>query len=105
MLQGHSDSDLNGADHKITTATKVIHVARNGDLFYSQSFAALVAKTATYCSYHPNGAQLCVTAPPHPPVMVLSLLQQVLVSSEALFLVADPAALTETYKGLSHMLT
>lgn len=55
---------------------------------------------ATYCSYHPDGAQLKVTASPHPPVVVLALLQQVLVAAVALLLIAYPAAATERGAGL-----
>lgn len=51
----------------------------------------------TYCSNDPNRAQFSITASPHPPVMILSFLQQVLVASETLLLVAHPA--TETEKG------
>lgn len=75
------------------------------NIFCTQIFAALVFLTATYCFYHPNGAQLCITASPHPPVMELSLLQQVLVASKALFLIANPAAVKETCKGLNSILT
>lgn len=60
---------------------------------------------ATYCSYHPHRTQLSIAASPHPPVMVLSLLQQVLVASEALLLVAHPATATERYTGLNTWLT
>lgn len=51
----------------------------------------------TYCANDPNRAQFSITASPHPPVMILSFLQQVLVASETLLLVAHPA--TETEKG------
>lgn len=50
----------------------------------------------TYSPDDPGRAQLRVTAAPHSPVLVLALLQQVLVSAEALLLEAHPAAAAHT---------
>lgn len=51
-----------------------------------------------------DGAQLWIAATPHPPVVVLALLQKVLVSSIALLLIAHPAAGTEVQHGESSSL-
>lgn len=50
---------------------------------------------STYRSDDPGGAQLRVAASPHPPVVVLALLQEVLVTPVALLLIAYPAKTTE----------
>lgn len=57
-------------------------------------------KQHTHRFDHSDGAQLCIAAAPHPPVLVLALLQQVLVASVTLLLVADPAAGTERHGGV-----
>lgn len=51
--------------------------------------------TPTYRPDDPGGAQLGVAASPHPPVVVLALLQEVLVPPEALLLIAHPARTAE----------
>ena len=57
----------------------------------------------THRSYHPNWSHLSIAASPHPPVVVLSLLQQVLVASEVFLLVAHPAAATGRGAGVRKM--
>lgn len=57
----------------------------------------------THRSYHPNRSHLGIAASPHPPVVVLSLLQQVLMASEVFLLVAHPAAAAGRGAGVRKM--
>lgn len=52
----------------------------------------------TYRPDDPGGAQLGVDASPHPPVVVLALLQEVLVTPVALLLIAYPAETTQRHE-------
>lgn len=54
----------------------------------------VVFLATTYRPDDPGGAQLRVAASPHPPVVVLALLQEVLVTPVALLLIAYPAETT-----------
>lgn len=48
--------------------------------------------TATHSLDDADRAQLRIDSAPHPPIMVLALLQQILVTTETLLLVSHPAA-------------
>lgn len=48
--------------------------------------------TATHSLDDADRAQLRINSAPHPPIMVLALLQQILVTTETLLLVSHPAA-------------